>query len=71
MACALLEDGNIRCWGDKMGQLGIESVTDVTHAVNGSDVILPSNITVRSIEVGHYRACAVRMTIYVLLGLRR
>ena len=58
--CALLEDGNMRCWGDNIaGQLGTESTSNVSNAVSGSDVILPTGVSIKDFTVGSVRTCIV------------
>ena len=53
--CALLQDGQARCWGsNSMGQLGNRSTTSSTTPVNVTD--LPDAV---SISVGLFHSCAM------------
>lgn len=60
-ACALMEDGTVKCWGSGLyGTLGTGPVPPNTVAYTPVDV--PVNATVKSISAGNSYTCAVTVT---------
>ncbi|HMV67190.1 MAG TPA: hypothetical protein PKA64_10095, partial [Myxococcota bacterium] len=62
-ACALLDDGDVKCWGyNNYGQLGYEDVTNRgTHEREMGDWLRPVNLgggTVVEVDAGRYHTCA-------------
>ncbi|HMV67277.1 MAG TPA: hypothetical protein PKA64_10535, partial [Myxococcota bacterium] len=62
-ACALLDDGSVKCWGyNNYGQLGYEDTTNRgTHEREMGDWLRPVNLgggTVVEVDAGRYHTCA-------------
>ena len=49
----------MRCWGDNIAGPGTESTSNVSNAVSGSDVILPTGVSIKDFTVGSVRTCIV------------
>jgi alpha-tubulin suppressor-like RCC1 family protein len=59
-SCALLDDGNVRCWGyNGSGQLGIGSTTPLRLSAPGPAVALGAGRRATAISLGESHSCAL------------
>ncbi len=67
VTCALLETGNIRCWGwNRYGQLGYNDTNDIANGDAGRSIVemgdVPIGEKVVSVSAGEEHVCAVLVT---------
>jgi alpha-tubulin suppressor-like RCC1 family protein len=57
--CALLTDGNVRCWGDNSGQLGLGNTTIIGDNENPTTNVNLNGATATAISAGTSHTCAL------------